>query len=462
MEVSRDEQLINAIPEGADGDIGNLRELLSCSQEEGRARDSYATINLMLYFAAERDCPEACRLICERRLDTRLKTTYYDADKWNEYHFSYSPLVRAAEQGHVDVLRVLKEYNFNLNQKDRFSRTPLYYARGHPETCRFLLENGADPNEGGLYKSVKNGNVEVTRLLLNHGADPTRIGEDEFHETAIADVAILNGYAEILSMLMHHGAMVGARTGSRKDDYDDYCDDHPTSLNYLLWSNNHNRDVKVSICRLLVSWAGGSSVSEYALLLKRSLAKAIENCELYIEAGLDAGSDLSWALDYAIEKAKKSVCRLLVNSGADPFSAIYNNVEMYGELYCRENAPSPLHCAARKTRRKHVRILEYFLQIWQERFASSSSPPTAARGEGKHSNGDYLIHFLCRDKFVSLKAIRLVVEEYGQVDKLKMTNKAEGLRPLLVAAMSDASLDIIFYLLKHHPNASLGLESELD
>jgi hypothetical protein len=54
------------------------------------------------------------------------------------------------------------------------------------------------------------------------------------------------------------------------------------------------------------------------------------------------------------------------------------------------------------------------------------------------------------------------MEAYGQVNKLKMTNKAEGLRPLLVAAMSDASLDVIFYLLKHHPNASLGLESSLD
>ena len=85
MEVSRHEQLLDAIPEG-DGDIGDLRELLSCSPGEEQISYSYVMINIMLCVSAERNCPQACRLICERRLHTRLKNTYYGADKWHHFH----------------------------------------------------------------------------------------------------------------------------------------------------------------------------------------------------------------------------------------------------------------------------------------------------------------------------------------------------------------------------------------
>jgi hypothetical protein len=132
-----------------------------------------------------------------------------------------------------------------------------------------------------------------------------------------------------------------------------------------------------------------------------------------------------------------------VNNGVDP-RLVQDYVKESGDDVYFTNAPSPLYDAARKTRRKHVRILEYFITIWIQRFRSSTD-----------SNGDCLIHFLCRDKFVSLKAIRLVVEDYGQVDKLMMTDR-DGFHPFLVAVMSDVSLDVIYYLVKHNPIAVLG------
>jgi ankyrin repeat protein len=52
----------------------------------------------------------------------------------------------------------------------------LYFAIGHADNmplARWLLEHGADPNDGeSLYHSTELGHHEGLRLLLAHGADP--------------------------------------------------------------------------------------------------------------------------------------------------------------------------------------------------------------------------------------------------------------------------------------------------
>jgi hypothetical protein len=49
-------------------------------------------------------------------------------------------------------------------------------------------------------------------------------------------------------------------------------------------------------------------------------------------------------------------------------------------------------------------ILRFFLQHWYERFAASSG--------GHDTNGDCPIDVLCRDKHVSIQAIKLMVKEF--------------------------------------------------
>lgn len=54
--------------------------------------------------------------------------------------------------------------------------SPLYWALGHAgnlELAQWLLENGADPNDGeSLYHATELGHADGLRLLLAHGADP--------------------------------------------------------------------------------------------------------------------------------------------------------------------------------------------------------------------------------------------------------------------------------------------------
>jgi ankyrin repeat protein len=58
--------------------------------------------------------------------------------------------------------------------------------------------------------------------------------------------------------------------------------------------------------------------------------------------------------------------------------------------------------------------------------------------------------FFCRDPQVSVQAIELLVKQHAPQ---AATQNAQGLYPFQVAFESGARLDVIFYLLKHSPDA---------
>jgi hypothetical protein len=57
--------------------------------------------------------------------------------------------------------------------------------------------------------------------------------------------------------------------------------------------------------------------------------------------------------------------------------------------------PPPFHASSRQS---DTSIFEYFLGIWNERFAST---------RGKNGDGDYPIHVVCCDPYVSFQAIKV-------------------------------------------------------
>jgi hypothetical protein len=124
-----------------------------------------------------------------------------------------------------------------------------------------------------------------------------------------------------------------------------------------------------------------------------------------------------------------------VHYGADPFSEEGDENENENE----KHAASPFVAAARLS---DTRIFEYFLTVWNERFASTG---------GKNGDGDYPLHVVCCDPCVSLQAIQVLVNR--QADVLAMVDGEQGLLPYHFAANWGASLDVIFYLLQHCPNA---------
>ena len=58
----------------------------------------------------------------------------------------WTPLHRAAFLGHLEVAKILKNCEADINARDKANRTPLYYAEkeGHEEICNYLKKFGAE------------------------------------------------------------------------------------------------------------------------------------------------------------------------------------------------------------------------------------------------------------------------------------------------------------------------------
>ncbi|MCK9612926.1 MAG: ankyrin repeat domain-containing protein [Bacteroidales bacterium] len=83
-------------------------------------------------------------------------------------------LITACKQGNLDGVKAAISAGANVNQMDAAGQVPMGYAVMWPEVVTYLLDNGADPNQGNtsaLYNAVVYYSVDVIKLLLAKGAD---------------------------------------------------------------------------------------------------------------------------------------------------------------------------------------------------------------------------------------------------------------------------------------------------
>ncbi|MFO8042099.1 MAG: ankyrin repeat domain-containing protein [Alkalispirochaeta sp.] len=118
-----------------------------------------------------------------------------------------TPLLMAAEQGHMEIVRYLvEEANADVNATTPESRgeiTPLRYAISNEdyEMVRFLVENGADVNQANgsgwtpIMTAARVGNREILQYLLDEGADVRARTDDG---TTPVRVASNNGWTDIV------------------------------------------------------------------------------------------------------------------------------------------------------------------------------------------------------------------------------------------------------------------------
>lgn len=191
----------------ASNDLLSLEELLSAGADEPAL--AYA-----LYHASARNRLEAVALLlangafaaAESPLGRRqLKGTM--------------PLMAAAYEGHVDVVRVLLQHGASVTEvEDVEGRTALALAAfaGKVECCRALLDAGSDVNAADkkgivpLHCAAINGNARLAQLLLDAGAvvdARSRSGNTPLHTAASS-----NSFA-VAELLLSRGANVSMPHG---------------------------------------------------------------------------------------------------------------------------------------------------------------------------------------------------------------------------------------------------------
>ncbi|MEM6467749.1 MAG: ankyrin repeat domain-containing protein, partial [Pseudomonadota bacterium] len=116
----------------------------------------------------------------------------------------------------LEIAQALRAHGADLNlgapiyDGNDYKLSPLYFAIGHANNMalgRWLLEQGADPNDGeSLYHATELGHHEGLQMLLAHGAEPkgtnALLRAMDFHDTAA------------VQMLLEHSAQVDEFDGT--------------------------------------------------------------------------------------------------------------------------------------------------------------------------------------------------------------------------------------------------------
>ncbi len=129
---------------------------------------------------------------------------------------SDTPLMVAAEYGHIDIVEDLITRGADIDAKNNHGYTALMYAakQGHMQTVAFLINHKADLNlcdyvgDTALIHAVLNGKTEVVKYFLDRGSDiniQNCLGCTPLME------AILCGHSETAILLINSGADLNLR-----------------------------------------------------------------------------------------------------------------------------------------------------------------------------------------------------------------------------------------------------------
>ncbi|KEY73045.1 hypothetical protein S7711_06119 [Stachybotrys chartarum IBT 7711] len=147
---------------------------------------------------------------------------WYDTGPWGgtcadineEDHCGRTPIFFAAAMGQFESCRVLIELGADTNHRDHvYGQTPLSLAaaHGHKDVLKLLIDNGCDVNDRTsgvtpLWLAARVGHLEIVKLLLENGANP-KTANIHTGETALSLAAAL-GHVPIVSSLLDTGADV--------------------------------------------------------------------------------------------------------------------------------------------------------------------------------------------------------------------------------------------------------------
>lgn len=123
-----------------------------------------------------------------------------------------TPLMEAAQEGHLDLVRFLLESTANVHAQTQTGDTALTYAceNGHTDVADVLLCYGAElehESEGGrtpLMKACRAGHICTIKFLISKGADVNRQSTSNDHTPL--SLACAGGHQGVVEALLKNGA----------------------------------------------------------------------------------------------------------------------------------------------------------------------------------------------------------------------------------------------------------------
>ncbi|KAF9203737.1 hypothetical protein BGZ59_001450 [Podila verticillata] len=233
----------------------------------------------------------------------------------------------------------------NIGKRDRSGRTQLfkYTAMGDLETCRLLIEAGAQVNDRDnakwtpLHEACVTGHAKVAELLIQHHAEVNAQGGQQ--DTPLHDAA-QNGHVDVVKLLLANGANVLAKNKHGMisidvaDDKDviDLLQRRQQQVNMLTGKNQAGQTLLHRSCSSgsynnvvdLVNQGADINAQDNAQwtpLHEAALAGHTKVVEFLLSRGADPnamGHGDDTALHDASQNEHEDVVKLLLEYGADP------------------------------------------------------------------------------------------------------------------------------------------------
>jgi len=217
------------------------------------------------------------------------------------------------------VKRLIQQEHVDVNTKNRYNQTALYYAceNGHTEVVQYLLENNASINVGAKpIAAVRHDHYDCVKLLLQHNADVHCTNKKL--ETPMS-VAVQKHHYTIKLLLLQYGARP------------------PVSLRDIaVQLPEHARVKQAKAMQELVDQKFINSMSENAFLAACSFAFKCGSVEL-AERVLSSNGDSELYFDAAYYSAKHNwptILSKLCQKGVDVNILIEGQTPLY--VACKE------------------------------------------------------------------------------------------------------------------------------
>ncbi|MBO4628533.1 MAG: ankyrin repeat domain-containing protein [Treponema sp.] len=310
-------------------DLDSVNQFLNAFPE-------YVNTELYDYIPPESNIPiyqRFAKFLITEKLATFTEEEKEEEEKFIKEYKRY-PINIAARYGYLDIVKVLIEKKADINLKEvDTGNTPLINAaqKGHLDVVKELLLHNPDINSknyddvSALTTAILNGYVDIIQVLLENGANY------ELTTQGYTPLMLASAYEKIeaIELLIKNGANVNATTS-----------DGRTTL-ILATVDGHTESVKT----LLANGAevDGKDKNGVTALMDAAYLDNYDIVNALINAGADVNAQVgitgNYVLDFAVggyEANKKSfkVIDLLVSKGAKSPNV---NITQYKQQYTKQN-----------------------------------------------------------------------------------------------------------------------------